>query len=282
MAVEPISGVATPQSVYEKYKDMFEDKHDLITMENFYSLLVAEMQNQDPLEPTSNTEFISQMASFSALSSQQDAYKVQQQSYANSLVGKTVTVSTGDGKTDTGVITSARSGDDPQVIVNGQSYKLSAISQVHDQGTGSAASIGDYGAFAAGILGKTAMVQAMDATGATFIDEGTVNSLEIENGSVRVVVNGYSYDATDILKVTDTAAQTVTPAAQTEQASQTADILQNVEPVQTTAETTQAAQTAQASAVTQTDSEDIADSDDADGESARGGNNDAAIYELFE
>ena len=38
-----IDGVASPQSNYEKYKDMFQDKHDLITMENFYELLVASL-----------------------------------------------------------------------------------------------------------------------------------------------------------------------------------------------------------------------------------------------
>jgi flagellar basal-body rod modification protein FlgD len=36
----------------------------------FLRLLTAQMQNQDPLEPTSNTEFIAQLASFSAVEQQ--------------------------------------------------------------------------------------------------------------------------------------------------------------------------------------------------------------------
>ena len=53
MAGTGIEGIATPQSNYEKYKDLFtEKKNDLITMDSFYQLLVAEMQNQDPLETT--------------------------------------------------------------------------------------------------------------------------------------------------------------------------------------------------------------------------------------
>ena len=240
-----IEGVASPQSNYEKYKDMFTDKHDLITMENFYSLLVAEMQNQDPLEPTSNTEFISQMASFTALSSQQDAFNVQQQNYANTLIGKTVTVSKGDGKTETGVVAYVRSGDDPQVNVNGTDYKLSAIVQVNS-GEQQASGIGDYGAFAAGILGKNAVVQAMDATGTTFVDEGTVSALEIEKGTVRVVVNGYAYNATDVLSVTEGTSE--------------ADSTSKVQ---------------QAAAVSQTDEDDIADAKD-------DGSDDSDIYKLFE
>ena len=35
-----------------------------IDSDMFLTLLVAEMQNQDPLEPTSNTEWVSQYATF--------------------------------------------------------------------------------------------------------------------------------------------------------------------------------------------------------------------------
>ena len=245
MAGTTIDSIPSVQETYAKYKDMFtDDSKDLITMSNFYKLLVAEMQNQNPLEPTSNTEFISQMASFSALQNQQDAYKTQQLTYANSLVGKTVTVSMSDGKTASGVVNYVNSnGETPKVNVNGENFKLSDVAQIHDNGT-SASTIGDYGAFAAGILGKTAVVQAMDATGTTYVDEGVVESLEIEKGNVRVVVNGFAYDATDVLRVTEN--QPVT-------------------------ETATAAATASAAPAARTDEADIPDAED-----------DSDIYELFE
>ena len=41
-------------------------------MENFLSLLVAEMQNQDPLEPTSNSDYMAQMATFSQVEATTD------------------------------------------------------------------------------------------------------------------------------------------------------------------------------------------------------------------
>ena len=273
-----IEGIASPQSNFEKYKDMFEDKHDLITMDNFYSLLVAEMQNQDPLEPTSNTEFISQMASFTALSAQQDAFNVQQQNYANSLIGKTVTVSVGDGKTDTGVVTFVKSGEDPMVNVNGTNYKLSAISQVHSSEQQTSA-IGDYGAFAAGILGKNAVVQSIDATGQTYVDEGTVSALEIEKGSVRVVVNGYAYNATDVLKVTEnTAAQAAgtasSPASIAEEAAAASGTAAPADGQYTVSQNeSDDAAVRQVQSVANTDDDDIADMED---------NDDNDIYELFE
>ena len=281
---DAISGIASPQSNYEKYKDMFTDKHDLVTMDNFYSLLIAEMQNQDPLEPTSNTEFISQMASFTALQAQQDTFETQQMSYANSLIGKTVTVSKGDGEVETGVVSYVKGGETPMINVNGTNYKLSAVSQVHDNGTQQSSSIGDYGAFASSILGKNAVVQSIDENGAAYYDEGTVSSLEIENGNVRVVVNGYAYNATDVLRVTQ-------PVQEEQSIQNTSSVPDNVEPVsqqtagtsgsstQTAQNTVTAEQTVQtrSTAAVQTDEDDIADAAENDSS-----DDDRRIYELFE
>lgn len=266
-SVTGLDGLASPQSNYEKYKDMFTDnKHDLITMDNFYSLLVAEMQNQDPLEPTSNTEFISQMASFTALQAQQDAYDTQKQNYADSLVGKTVTVTSGDGEAITGTVDYVTHGSDPKVSVQGTQYALSSVSQVHDQGAQGASAIGDYGAFAASILGRTVVVQSVDSMGMTYIDEGTVSSLEIENGTVRVIVNGYAYNATEIVKVNGPEEQATASAA--------AEGPEEEEPVETVsaAATEEAASTQTRDNAGQTDT-GVIETDEDDIED---------IYELFE
>lgn len=212
MQTSALDKIATGQDNYEKYKDLFTtDKGDVVTMDSFYKLLVAEMSNQDPLEPTSNTEFISQLASFTSLQAQQDNFAMQKQNYANSLVGQTVTVQ-GSVKDDlvTGVVQSVSHGDDIMIHVEGKSYKLSAIKQVYGNTSqlgfaeGNTSQIGNYGAFAAGILGKTVMVQGIDANGEVVIDRGTASSLEIQDGIVRVVVNGMAYNVTDVVQVAET------------------------------------------------------------------------------
>lgn len=210
-----IDGIGSIQDNYEKYKDMFTNKdNDLITMESFYQLLVAEMQNQDPLEPTSNTEFISQMASFTSLQAQQDNFQTQQQNYANSLVGKTVTVATMSGELITGTVNYTTFGETPQVNVNGSNYNLSAIKQLHTGGESVSGGISDYGAFATGLLGKNVMVQATDVDGTTFLDEGTVSSLEIQNGEIRLVINGYAYKPSDVVRVTEAVNQVEVPQSE--------------------------------------------------------------------
>ena len=58
----------------------------------FLNLLVAQMKYQDPLEPTSNTEYISQFATFSQLEEMQNVTSALDMQRASSLVGKYVTM----------------------------------------------------------------------------------------------------------------------------------------------------------------------------------------------
>ncbi len=56
----------------------------------FLQLLVTQLSNQNPLEPTSDTEFISQMANFSSLEQMQNLNGSMQTMTASSLIGQRV------------------------------------------------------------------------------------------------------------------------------------------------------------------------------------------------
>lgn len=60
----------------------------------FLQLLVAEMQNQDPLEPASNTEYIAQLATFTQVEEMQNMANAMTQSQASALIGKSVIMNT--------------------------------------------------------------------------------------------------------------------------------------------------------------------------------------------
>ncbi len=66
-----------------------ENSNDL-GYDQFLQILCAEMQYQDPLEPTSNTEYIAQLATFSQLESTLSMQSTIENSSADSLVGKYV------------------------------------------------------------------------------------------------------------------------------------------------------------------------------------------------
>jgi len=72
-------------SLSQKTKNKNEIDSDM-----FLSLLVAEMQNQDPLEPTSNTEWVSQYATFTQVSKMSEMAQSVDLLRANDLVGKSV------------------------------------------------------------------------------------------------------------------------------------------------------------------------------------------------
>ena len=58
----------------------------------FLQLLVAQMKYQDPLEPTDNTEYISQLATFSQLEEMQNMTAGMSLQRASGLVGQEVIV----------------------------------------------------------------------------------------------------------------------------------------------------------------------------------------------
>lgn len=60
----------------------------------FLQLLVAQMQYQDPLEPTSNTEYVAQYAQFSQVEQIQNMARSTDLARASSLVGETVYIKT--------------------------------------------------------------------------------------------------------------------------------------------------------------------------------------------
>ena len=67
-----------------------------LDMNDFFELMVAELQNQNMLDSVDTTQYISQLAQFSTLSQMQELTKASQISYAVSLIGKEATVSSTD------------------------------------------------------------------------------------------------------------------------------------------------------------------------------------------
>ena len=67
---ESIAPVASPTAPPSPATPV-NPNQDFLSSDSFLKILAAELQYQDPLEPQSNSEFVSQMASFSALDYQE-------------------------------------------------------------------------------------------------------------------------------------------------------------------------------------------------------------------
>lgn len=114
---------ASSQSQLEKNKDMF------------LQLLVAEMQYQDPLEPTDNSEYIQQLYSMSQTESILAVQDNVQDMSANALVGQYVTVmDPTSGEKVTGKVDFiTEQGGVKMLSIEGNTYDVGTVVQVHDQ-----------------------------------------------------------------------------------------------------------------------------------------------------
>lgn len=104
----------------------------------FLQLLVAQMKYQDPLEPTSNTEYISQYATFSQVEQMQNMAATMELSRASSMVGKLVEVSTtdsnGDTKTLQGIVEYVTyENNKAYVSIDGTLYSADDVTSVIDE-----------------------------------------------------------------------------------------------------------------------------------------------------
>lgn len=122
------SGDATPSRIPQKQ----------LGQGDFLTLLATQFQQQDPMKPMEDTAFIAQMAQFSSLEQSSALAKDmasmradQQRATANSYLGHRVTVDAGKGELVTDDVSAIdNSGTEPQLVVAGKSYSLSAVLRV--------------------------------------------------------------------------------------------------------------------------------------------------------
>ena len=126
------------------YKTAAEQKAEKEKVNNdldkqaFLKLLVAQMKYQDPMEPTDNTEYVSQLAQFSSLEAMNNMGQSVDLQRATGLIGKVVTATTSDSVTgvtteETGSVQFvSQSGSKTYLTINGNQYELDEISKVWD------------------------------------------------------------------------------------------------------------------------------------------------------
>lgn len=115
----------------------------------FMELLVAQLQNQDPLEPASNEEFVGQLASFSSLEQlenlndnfmttvliNQSNALLGQMTEGSALIGQSVNWTDESGATGTGVVDSVKIKDGMAYLnVGGQDVALIDVTEVLGSG----------------------------------------------------------------------------------------------------------------------------------------------------
>lgn len=112
-----------------------------LTISDFFKLMAAQLQNQSMYDTVDNAEFMSQMVQFSTLSQMEELSNAFQSNLAVSMIGKAVNISAkddhGEKQALSGIVSQVSYTDgSPQLMVNGQYYKLADVTEV---GTGNTA-----------------------------------------------------------------------------------------------------------------------------------------------
>lgn len=123
-----------------KILDTNNKKNDLTTSSNngydkdaFMNILCAQMKYQDPLEPTSNTEYINQYATFTQVEQLSNMAEAFSMSRASELVGKTVIVTDENGTKVQGKVDYVTySSGEAYLNIDGKDYKMDDVSSVAD------------------------------------------------------------------------------------------------------------------------------------------------------
>ena len=143
---ENVDGTGSSSSTDKVINAVFEEKKTGITSEDFLSLMVAQLTNQDFMNPVDDTQYVTQLAQFTTMQQMQEMANYTKTSYVMSLVGKQVTaakVTVSGLQKETGVVEGiSLTNNDFTLTVNGKKFTLEQIMEIHD-GKAPSGSTGD-------------------------------------------------------------------------------------------------------------------------------------------
>src|SRR6202012_669328 len=115
--------------------DTISGPQQTLNQNDFLQLLVSQMENQDPVNPQSDTQMAAQMAQFTSLQQSSAMSGSLAMLQANSLIGSTVTIQVNPQTTTSGIVQSVQTGASstdgtPQILVNGTPYDISQVTSI--------------------------------------------------------------------------------------------------------------------------------------------------------
>ena len=169
----------------------------------FMSILVSQLQNQDPLSPMDDTDFIAQMAQFSSLEQMQTLNKSFTDTQAAGMIGQyvyaeTVNQETGEkvpvfGKVD-GI---SIANDETYLHIGDSSIPVEDVMEVYSSDSLDNSDTVQSLLQSSGLIGAYATGTTVE-NGETITVEGIVDSLSISDGTVYAHIGAHQVAIADI------------------------------------------------------------------------------------
>ena len=183
----------------DRYKSTGDSKMD---KNAFLKILVAQLQHQDPMSPMDDTQFVSQMATFSSLEQMQQLNASFSQSQAFNLVGKLIYAEENN-QGFTGIVSSAgMSEGEAYVLIGDSRIKLENIRQVFDSSMITGKDVLEGSA----IVGKYVQYRAYEQVDGVQVEKlytGKVEKVNIGSEGLTLSVNGETVKFVQITQVSD-------------------------------------------------------------------------------
>lgn len=167
--------------------------------DEFLNLLVTQLRYQDPLNPTDNTEYVSQLAEFSALEQMSNMSSGISSMQALSMNGKWVTAtvtdsSSGEETEIEGVVDSVKvKNGQATLIVNGTEVELENVTNVQDYNRASVSNLSS-------LINKTCEGYIYDSDSLQLLSvKGTVSGIEKGIYEDYAVMDGVKSEVSSIL-----------------------------------------------------------------------------------
>lgn len=133
-------GISSTKNINDQLETEREslDGNDGLGQDAFFKILITQLQNQDPLNPMEDREFVSQMAEFSSLEKNEKIYSLLEDKLGSNqvidnsnLIGKEITASV-EGVEMDGIVEAVKSSDDKVLAVldSGSEIEINNITQV--------------------------------------------------------------------------------------------------------------------------------------------------------
>ena len=198
-----VNGTTSTYSTNNTTSAASTSSNSSISKDQFLQILSAQLSNQDPLNPTSDTDFIAQMAQFSALEQMQNLNSSFTNYQAYSMIGKNVlaSITTSDGTSQQvyGQVTGVGSSDGTPYLEIG-SYKVSLdnVSAVYNDSSMDATI-----SQASGLIGKTIEGTVYDSSGNASSVSGTVESVVVKSGLLYAQVGDKEVPVANITSISE-------------------------------------------------------------------------------
>ena len=197
----PITSATEGTSALRTLSDLTSPTTSVLDKDAFLQLLVAQLSCQDPLEPASDTEFISQLTQFAMLEQVEQLNGTTSTNQAYSLMGKYVYVdATGEG-------TEYAFGQvDGVTIRDGKAYLIIGDEEFAYENVVAVintveSNLEQVLVQSADLIGKTITAEITDEGGEPMTVSGVVSYINVKDGEVYAIVDGAEVPIGDIEQI---------------------------------------------------------------------------------